>query len=97
MTVDRPWSGIIYDAMRGKQTPPADISKPVNFPDIPLTDLVNPAQTWDDVKWLVNQTKLPVILKGVLTARDAVKAADHGVAGVIVSNHGGRLVIIIMW
>ena len=93
LTVDRPCSGIRYDAMRGKHTPPADISKPVNFPDIPLTDLVNPAQTWDDVKWLVNKTKLPVILKGVLTARDAVKVADCGASGVIVSNHGGRLVM----
>ncbi|CAH1406690.1 unnamed protein product [Nezara viridula] len=46
--------------------------------------------TWDDVKWLKRITKLPVMVKGVLTAEDAKIAADIGVGGVIVSNHGGR-------
>ena len=94
MTVDKPWPGINYESLRGSRKSPADISKYVNFPGIPRTDLKNSAQTWDYVKWLVSQTKLPVILKGVLTARDAVKAAESGVSGVIVSNHGGRLVTI---
>ena len=94
MTVDKPWPGINYESLRGNRKSPADISKYVNFPGIPRPDLKNSAQTWDYVKWLVSQTKLPVILKGVLTARDAVKAAECGVSGVIVSNHGGRLVTI---
>ena len=46
--------------------------------------------TWKDVDWLKSITKLPVVLKGILTAEDAVLAVKHGVAGIIVSNHGGR-------
>lgn len=46
--------------------------------------------TWEDVKWLIGFTKLPVIVKGVLAAEDAVLAADIGCSGVIVSNHGAR-------
>ncbi len=50
----------------------------------------NPALTWDDLAFLRERTKLPILLKGILHPDDARKAADHGVEGVIVSNHGGR-------
>lgn len=46
--------------------------------------------TWDDVARLRELTALPVLLKGVLTAEDALLAAEHGVDGLIVSNHGAR-------
>jgi isopentenyl diphosphate isomerase/L-lactate dehydrogenase-like FMN-dependent dehydrogenase len=46
--------------------------------------------TWDTIDWLRERTTLPILLKGILTAEDAALAAEHGVAGVIVSNHGGR-------
>lgn len=46
--------------------------------------------SWQDVKWLVKLTKLPVIVKGILTAEDAILAREFGCAGVIVSNHGAR-------
>jgi isopentenyl diphosphate isomerase/L-lactate dehydrogenase-like FMN-dependent dehydrogenase len=46
--------------------------------------------TWDDVEWLTGRTRLPVVLKGVTGAADARAAADAGVAGIVVSNHGGR-------
>jgi isopentenyl diphosphate isomerase/L-lactate dehydrogenase-like FMN-dependent dehydrogenase len=46
--------------------------------------------TWHDVDWLAARSKLSVLVKGVLTGEDARLAADHGAAGVIVSNHGGR-------
>ena len=46
--------------------------------------------TWDDVDWLRAVTKLPIVLKGILTAEDAALAASHGVAAIAVSNHGGR-------
>ncbi|XP_023931387.1 hydroxyacid oxidase 2-like [Lingula anatina] len=46
--------------------------------------------TWDDVDWLKNVTRLPIILKGILTPEDAELAVRHGVDGVYVSNHGGR-------
>ncbi|KAI3896868.1 hypothetical protein MKX03_013519 [Papaver bracteatum] len=45
---------------------------------------------WNDIEWLKSITNLPILLKGVLTAEDAVKAVEVGVAGVIVSNHGAR-------
>lgn len=48
--------------------------------------------TWQDVEWLKTITKLPIILKGILTACDAKKAVEIGVAGIIVSNHGARQV-----
>jgi lactate 2-monooxygenase len=52
----------------------------------------NPCTTWDDLKFLRSQTRLPVLLKGILHADDARKAIDHGINGLIVSNHGGRQV-----
>jgi 4-hydroxymandelate oxidase len=50
----------------------------------------DPAVTWADLAWLRERTDLPIVLKGILTAEDAQRAVDHGMAGVIVSNHGGR-------
>jgi len=50
----------------------------------------DPALSWKDVEWLCANTKLPVLLKGVLHPEDARLAVDHGAAGVIVSNHGAR-------
>jgi isopentenyl diphosphate isomerase/L-lactate dehydrogenase-like FMN-dependent dehydrogenase len=52
----------------------------------------NPSLTWDDLRWLRDLTDLPIVLKGILDPDDAVRAADAGVDGVIVSNHGGRQV-----
>src|SRR4051795_8775564 len=50
----------------------------------------DPAKTWDDLVWLREQWDGPILLKGVLHPDDARKAADAGIDGVIVSNHGGR-------
>jgi isopentenyl diphosphate isomerase/L-lactate dehydrogenase-like FMN-dependent dehydrogenase len=57
-----------------------------------LATFPNIGLTWDDLDWLRAQTTLPVLVKGVLTADDAQLALQHGVDGVIVSNHGGRQV-----
>ncbi|XP_042414379.1 peroxisomal (S)-2-hydroxy-acid oxidase GLO3-like isoform X1 [Zingiber officinale] len=46
--------------------------------------------SWKDVKWLQTITSLPIILKGVMTAEDTQLAVRVGVAGIVVSNHGGR-------
>ena len=46
--------------------------------------------TWADVEWLMKTTKLPVGIKGIMTVRDARRAADMGVRLIWVSNHGGR-------
>ena len=50
----------------------------------------NPSFGWSDVDWLRSQTSLPILLKGIVHPDDARQALDHGVDGVIVSNHGGR-------
>jgi lactate 2-monooxygenase len=47
---------------------------------------------WDDLDWLRQQTRLPLLVKGVLGAEDARRALAHGVDGIVVSNHGGRQV-----
>ncbi|MVM34196.1 lactate 2-monooxygenase [Spirosoma sp. HMF4905] len=52
----------------------------------------NPTITWDDLAFLRGQTRLPILLKGILHPDDARKAVDYGMDGVIVSNHGGRQV-----
>lgn len=49
------------------------------------------APTWDDVAWLRGQIELPFVLKGILHPDDAERAAALGCDGVIVSNHGGRV------
>jgi 4-hydroxymandelate oxidase len=50
----------------------------------------DPSLSWKDVGWIRDQTDLPLVLKGILDPRDARRAADMGVDGLIVSNHGGR-------
>jgi 4-hydroxymandelate oxidase len=45
---------------------------------------------WSDLAWLRSVTKLPIVLKGIMTPEDARLAAEHGVLAVVVSNHGGR-------
>jgi len=50
----------------------------------------SPAVTWDDLEWIAAESGLPLVLKGILTREDAALAAERGVAGIVVSNHGGR-------
>ncbi|CAG9767625.1 unnamed protein product [Ceutorhynchus assimilis] len=57
-----------------------------------LGDLLDASLDWADIHWLKSYTRLPIVLKGVLTAEDALLAADAGVAGILVSNHGARQV-----
>jgi L-lactate dehydrogenase (cytochrome) len=61
---------------------------------LPLMDvttaLADAAVTWDDVRWLGQLWRGPIVIKGVLTAEDARCAVDAGAAAVVVSNHGGR-------
>ena len=49
-----------------------------------------PDLTWKDVAEIRSWTKVPVLLKGILAPEDALLALEHGAAGIIVSNHGGR-------
>jgi lactate 2-monooxygenase len=57
-----------------------------------LATFPNLGLTWDDLRWLRDRTQLPLLVKGVLTGEDAVRARECGVDGVVVSNHGGRQV-----
>ncbi len=52
----------------------------------------DPSLTWEDLAWLRATTSLPILIKGVLHPDDARRAADAGMDGIVVSNHGGRQV-----
>ena len=74
---------------RLEQAPSED---PLTAAAMMLANFPNVGLTWNDVDWLRAQTSLPLLVKGVLTAADAELALEHGVDGIIVSNHGGRQV-----
>ena len=99
LTVDAPRPGRRERDLRsGFQVPPeltvpsvaetAGADAPISVADV--LNLVDPALGWPDLEALVGECSVPVLVKGVMTAEDAVMAAEHGAAGVIVSNHGGR-------
>lgn len=96
LTVDTPFLGRRLRDVRNMFRLPAGIN-PVNLPDgdygTPSTHArtqLDPALDWSEIARLGGVAGLPVLVKGVLTAADAHRAADAGAAGVIVSNHGGR-------
>lgn len=55
-----------------------------------MRDNFDPTVTWDDLAWVRERWKGPLIIKGVLDADDAKRVADLGADGLVVSNHGGR-------
>jgi lactate 2-monooxygenase len=57
-----------------------------------MTIYSNPALTWDKLAFLREHTTKPILLKGINYQDDARKALDHGLDGIVVSNHGGRQV-----
>jgi 4-hydroxymandelate oxidase len=99
LTVDAPVQGARDRERRAGFRLPADVSA-VNLAGAPdrraapgaslFDGLLHGAPSWDDIDWLRAQTRLPLLLKGVLHADDARLAREHGAAGLIVSNHGGR-------
>jgi isopentenyl diphosphate isomerase/L-lactate dehydrogenase-like FMN-dependent dehydrogenase len=70
--------------------PPAE--DPLTAAAMMLATFPNIGLTWDDLDWLRAQTSLTLLVKGVLTAEDAELALQHGMDGIVVSNHGGRQV-----
>jgi isopentenyl diphosphate isomerase/L-lactate dehydrogenase-like FMN-dependent dehydrogenase len=52
--------------------------------------LLDPSVSWRDLEWIAGEGRLPVVLKGVVTAEDTETAVEHGAAAIVVSNHGGR-------
>jgi isopentenyl diphosphate isomerase/L-lactate dehydrogenase-like FMN-dependent dehydrogenase len=97
LTVDLPLAGRRERDLRAAFELPSDLPLP-NLSQhlgggnvhLALSEVVDPTITWRDLEWLTSLTDLPIVIKGILTAEDAELACEHGVAGVVVSNHGGR-------
>lgn len=97
VTLDAPVNGIRNRELVAGFHLPSDI-RPVMLDALPaaaggrtIPDLFARAPTWADLAALCAESPVPVLAKGVLTAEDARAARDCGCAGVIVSNHGGRV------
>jgi 4-hydroxymandelate oxidase len=101
LTVDVPVSGLRLREERGGVRLPSHLTLPNLAGDSArlaraggfiavVTQQFEPSLTPDDIGWLAGLTDLPVVVKGVQRADDAVRCADAGAAGIVVSNHGGR-------
>jgi isopentenyl diphosphate isomerase/L-lactate dehydrogenase-like FMN-dependent dehydrogenase len=68
----------------------------IDRPNLPSSenfhDVLEKNLQWSDVDWLRDQTSLPIVIKGIQTAEDAALCVEHGVDGLVVSNHGGHTV-----
>ena len=85
VTVDSPrWGRKEYAMRSGFRLPPK-----ANF-SAEDEALGTVSLTWQELAWLRSLTSLPIVLKGILTAEDARLSVEHGVDGIVVSNHGGR-------
>jgi isopentenyl diphosphate isomerase/L-lactate dehydrogenase-like FMN-dependent dehydrogenase len=97
LTVDLPVAGRRERDVRAAFKLPDDLPLP-NLPEelrgddfhTALHAVVDDTLTWRDLEWLRSRCSLPLVVKGILTAEDALLAAEHGAAAVVVSNHGGR-------
>lgn len=104
LTVDAPLLGRRYADVRNRfelppelsiaSVPQGRVAASADAPSSGLADyfaaLLDPSLEWGDLEWLADLTSLPVAVKGVHRADDAERAAEHGAAAVIVSNHGAR-------
>jgi isopentenyl diphosphate isomerase/L-lactate dehydrogenase-like FMN-dependent dehydrogenase len=90
LTVDLPRLGNREKDRRHNITIPPAPYREANFVDVEKVGQEWVTLTWDSLAWLRSVTSLPIILKGILTEEDARLAVEHDVAGIIVTNHGGR-------
>jgi len=90
LTVDLPTLGNREKDRRNNVTIPPPPFREANFVDVDKTGQEWVSLTWKSLAWLRSITALPILLKGILTAEDALLAIEHGMDGIIVSNHGGR-------
>lgn len=96
LTVDAPVNGVrdrerragfaLPVGMTPAHTPPASSPGKGQW-----NTLLQQAPTWQDVQWLLEHAPLPVLLKGITHPDDAAQACAMGAAGIVVSNHGGRI------
>ena len=105
LTVDSPFIGLRYNDMRNHFVLPPHISV-VNYKSFleTLKDEAGHSKlayssafaqhdtsvTWDVIHWFRTVTKLPIVVKGIMTVEDAELAVQHGVDAILVSNHGAR-------
>jgi len=89
LTVDLPRVGRRERDVRNNFSLPSHLQEGNFTAVVPMGDKRS-ILTWDVIPWLRSITSLPIVLKGILTAEDAQLAVEHGVDGIIVSNHGGR-------
>lgn len=85
VTVDSPTHGARNREERARGELP---ERPL--PNLKGKDYLDPTLTWKDIDWLRSFAKTPVLLKGILNPDDAAMGVKAGVAGIVVSNHGGR-------
>lgn len=100
VTVDAPVSGLRNREQRaGFRMPRELIEAAITVPaprdlgdsdSLILDHFMTFAPSWDSISWLAQETRLPLILKGILSPDDAEMAIDAGAAAIVVSNHGGR-------
>jgi isopentenyl diphosphate isomerase/L-lactate dehydrogenase-like FMN-dependent dehydrogenase len=86
-------NGFDLDVPRGNFAPAADPDRPGDLGVGQLPTLGPDRHTnlrWEDLAEIRSWTRLPIVLKGILTAEDARLAVDHGADGIVVSNHGAR-------
>jgi len=94
LTVDAPLNGVRDRERQAGFRLPAGLQAealPVSPHPPGLAGLMAQAPDWDDVAWLRSQTRLPLLLKGITHPQDATLALSMDVAGLVVSNHGGRV------
>jgi len=85
VTVDSPTHGVRDREQRVKSQMPER-----ELPNFAGKDYLNPSLTWKDIDWLRSFARTPILLKGILNPDDAEAGVKAGIAGIIVSNHGGR-------
>lgn len=94
LTVDTPVVGARDRQARAKFQLPAGYETPhldtAGRARLTTTSTTRQPVTWRDVEWLRTIVHVPLLLKGILTPEDAIRAADAGADGVLVSNHGAR-------
>jgi 4-hydroxymandelate oxidase len=96
VTVDYPYTGARDRPSRDQWDPEWARTQVYGTPEFRvgfqagMLDPYTPNLTWEWMKWVRPATKLPIVIKGILTAEDARLAVEHGAQAVIVSNHGAR-------